>query len=512
LNVPEIYENGSYSITIETNAANTFSGNINIELWDDTNINSEIKQTSLLILPFNTANDFQFVIKDQIPDIKIIDFLTGLFKLFNLTAYYQDESSTVGFDSNRIWNTVNEYWNADINLWQDDQDVTQTQGRKIMVKTLDAYYADSQTTWDITEYVNTEEKRVTPTIPFNRIEFGYTGLETLQANKHYELFDKEWGTATYAAIENEAGTKYEVKAPFEHMKYERLIDTNGVVTDAQVGWFVNKDKSSTKGKPLLFYPKKITGGTFIAFRDNETSVSALNTYYIPLNSVDTEVDSQTLNYYAEYSEYGSVTNGSFSNMTMEETLFKTYYKNYIESVFDLKRRVVKVSAKMPLKFLLNYSLADKITVFNEDYFINKINTDLRNGDSRLELIPAYITTSGDGSGTTTTTTTTTAAPTTTTAAPTTTTTTAALTLTMTYSCTYNPNTITIQATVSGGSGSYGISTNFNTYEEAESNTVFIDLDGLTQRGWGIGSNGTYYVAAKDLVDNTVVVESVITTC
>ena len=30
------------------------------------------------------------IVANQMPDIKIIDFLTGLFKMFNLTAYVED--------------------------------------------------------------------------------------------------------------------------------------------------------------------------------------------------------------------------------------------------------------------------------------------------------------------------------------------------------------------------------------------------------------------------------------
>jgi hypothetical protein len=38
---------------------------------------------------FSSSGVFLFNINRQMPDIKIIDFLSGLFKMFNLTAYVQ---------------------------------------------------------------------------------------------------------------------------------------------------------------------------------------------------------------------------------------------------------------------------------------------------------------------------------------------------------------------------------------------------------------------------------------
>ena len=38
---------------------------------------------------------FEFNITSQIPDIKVIDFLTGLFKMFNLVAYLDNSGIVV---------------------------------------------------------------------------------------------------------------------------------------------------------------------------------------------------------------------------------------------------------------------------------------------------------------------------------------------------------------------------------------------------------------------------------
>ena len=42
---------------------------------------------------FSLALEFEFVITEQIPEIKVIDFLTGLFKMFNLTTFVEEDGT-----------------------------------------------------------------------------------------------------------------------------------------------------------------------------------------------------------------------------------------------------------------------------------------------------------------------------------------------------------------------------------------------------------------------------------
>ena len=47
------------------------------------------------ISQFSATTDFDFVVAEQIPDVGIMSFLTGLFKMFNLVAYVNDEGTIV---------------------------------------------------------------------------------------------------------------------------------------------------------------------------------------------------------------------------------------------------------------------------------------------------------------------------------------------------------------------------------------------------------------------------------
>jgi hypothetical protein len=168
------------------------------------------------------------------------------------------------------------------------------------------------------------------------------------------------------------------------MKYERLVDENasGIgITDVQVGYFVDDNQESYFGKPLIFYPIRQTSADGIAFLNSPTSQEELTTYNIPSNSValTTTASTYNINFYEEVNEYTRQT--GFTN-----TLFQAYYSNYITSVFNPTNRITKVSAYLPLRILLNYTLADRFVISGNSYKINSIKTNLKNGKSDIELL------------------------------------------------------------------------------------------------------------------------------
>jgi len=87
-----------------------------------------------------------------------------------------------------------------------------------------------------------------------------------------------------------------------------------------------------------------------------------------------------MNFFAEQNEYSPADSG-FTN-----TLFQAYYREYITSVFNPTNRITKVSAYLPLRILLNYTLADRFVIGANSYKINSIKTNLKNGKSEIELL------------------------------------------------------------------------------------------------------------------------------
>ena len=322
---------GTYSFAIDSATPSTYVVKMQVKINDSNKAYFEGSASVLSNVQLRSAN--------QLPDIKVIDLLTSIYKMFNLTSFQNDNGI-------------------------------------IEVKTLDNFYESSTTIWNITEFVDKNESSTDSALPFKQVNFTYQGLDNFFAKNHNELFNQKWGELQYQASEKFEGQTYNIKVPLEHFKYERLIDVTGSTTkDLQWGWSADIKQSAILGKPLLFYPilKTQTFGVI----NTDGSLSSQASVYIPSNSISTS-DSKNLNFNAETNE--------FQGSPFKQTLFNEYYKNYIKEIFDPQRRLTTIKAYLPLKMLLNYTLADKIQVFTGLYKINKVTTNFENLQSSLELI------------------------------------------------------------------------------------------------------------------------------
>jgi hypothetical protein len=303
--------------------------------------------------------DFEFVISEQIPEIKVIDFLTGLFKMFNLTTFVEEDGT-------------------------------------IYIDTLDNFYTNKKsisTAYDISEFVDVKSSQVNVALPYREVSFGYEDTDTFLAATHNQLFGQEWAETDYTQIDDDGnivdGSLYGVVAPFGHPKYERLIDIDTESqTDIQWGWSVDDNQDSYIGKPLLFYPVYTNPSETISFIDfvdadgNYTNHSAITgSVNMPSNSVSFSSGTSTanINFKLEKNEYTG--DSSFTG-----TLFQNYYSTYITNVFNTKNRLTKVKAYLPLRILLNFTLADRFDINGKRYKINSIETNLATGESNIELL------------------------------------------------------------------------------------------------------------------------------
>lgn len=311
---------------------------------------------------FVTDQKFEFNIVQQIPKMKIIDFLSGLFNLFNLTAYVDDVGT-------------------------------------IVVRTLDSYYAASTQVYNIDKYLDTTKSTSDVALPFNQINFSYKGLGSFLAKQFEQLTNSGWGSLGFTLdgdIFDAPSEPYKIEVPFEHMQFERLYDIGTTPRDAtgvQWGYSVNENQQPYIGEPLLFYPILISGGTEIRIRDTATvSVSDITTYYIPSNSLALlpSTSKTNIHFQNEFNEYlanepDSVVAGN-NALGFTDTLFETEYKEYIQDVFSLSRRLLKVTAYLPMKVYYNLKLNDLIEIGQDRYKINSLTTDLTTGKTEFELL------------------------------------------------------------------------------------------------------------------------------
>ena len=311
-----------------------------------------------------------FYADNNMPDMTILEFLTGLFKMFNLVAEVRNDSLTE---------------------------------KTIVVKTLDDYYLSSGKETDLTEKIDISTSTVDKALPYTKITFEYDDVGSLLAKQHSETSGKVWGGESLLVDEvvSKYKKEYTIKPNFGHMKYERLIDgNNNNDTELQVGFSVTKSSEDADtgtqekynpyiGKPVLFYPILISSGEEIPYLyNNRIGIDTVSSYFIPSNTVSTEI-SKTNHFGAEVNEWDGVANPTESTSSYKENLYSLYYENYISSVFSPRARLTKLNAILTNAFITNFSLADTILVRGEKYRINTIDLDIVTGKSKLELLPYY---------------------------------------------------------------------------------------------------------------------------
>jgi hypothetical protein len=345
----------------------------------------------------NQTTDFELLVIDRLPKMKVIDFLTGIFKMFNLTAYYID-------------------------------DVSDSDYGKIYVDTLDNYYEDALNNRlgglvDIDDYLDITEHTVNSLLPFTDINFKYQETNTVLMNNHFEQFNEVFGNAEFNVKrafpdEIDRGTKYDIDVPFSHMKYERLVDLGqnlgaNATTSTVIQWGYcaggqfkadnsvsppTGDYDKTSIQPLLFYaihednlPQASNANSFRSGRINWISTSpstALTSYWRPSNASDSGNTSTpptyTINFDQEFDEWQSINYGENSN-----SLYNLFYKTYVESVFNPAKRIFNVTAHLPTRIIVNLKLNDQIRIQNRIFRINSITMNLNTGKSDIELLNIF---------------------------------------------------------------------------------------------------------------------------
>lgn len=337
------------------------------------------------------------------PDMKVMDFLTGLFKMFNLTSYYITDRRDADFG-------------------------------KIYVDTLDNFYKNVSDNHfkgliDLSEYIDINSHTVDSVLPFTDIHFKYEEPKYLLSEKHKEIFGEVFGDSEYNVRKDhpevDLGSVYEIKLPFSHMKYERILDGNKSASerDTLLQWgysasgefnyqeaqdadpnatpevFESKQKGNydpVLAKPLLFYANKIEFNestdkyiNWIFKNDGSNTSSTVTGYFFPANSINdgtpTTPPSATLNFDFENDEWQSTADFG-DNIDEVNSLYNKYYRNYVKDVFDPTKRIFKVKVNLPTYVVLNYRLNDKIKIHDKLFTINSITTTLNDGRTELELL------------------------------------------------------------------------------------------------------------------------------
>ena len=286
----------------------------------------------------NNSISNTFIVSRQIPQMKVIDFMTSLFKMFNLTAYKEDGI--------------------------------------IVVRSLQDFYNEGNT-YDITDYVDVDKSSIGKLLQFKEVDFRFKSKEYFLVKNSDEIQDDDFGNLTSGNDEFD-GEAYKIEVGFEKMMYERLRDTDGNLTNVTQGSLLDNNLEATIGQPLLLYCKNTNANGSI-FWNGTTEIT---NYKRPSNSnILIPFANNTLNFGAEMDE------NSLEFTT--SSLFQKNYIDYISSIFDKQARKTKITAYLPLRILLNYNLNDTFIIANKNYRINTIKTNLLTNKTELELFNVF---------------------------------------------------------------------------------------------------------------------------
>lgn len=344
--VPE----GILDIVIEVESENniTMTQNLYVQKW--TQQSAWSNNYSLLYeafyTPTNNVPDKTFYIGKQMPEMKVMDFLSGLFKMFNCVVYKDGNNINVELAS-------------------------------VFMR---SQHGATGTPYDITKYVDMESSTVERLFQYKEMDFSFKSKKSFLVQYSDEIQGIPFSQESYGDNEWDGGV-YKVEVPFEKMMYERLSNED---TDAQTligqGAMLDKKFEPTIGAPLLFCihyeantnDELTIGGTTPSNYRRPSNMSTFNWGYN---------NRMQLNFGLEADEWL----GTLPNSATSSNLFDAGYLDYVETVFDRKARLFKVSAYLPLSLIVKLKLNDFLIINNQNFRINKIKTNLLTNKTDLEL-------------------------------------------------------------------------------------------------------------------------------
>ena len=271
------------------------------------------------------------------PDMKIMDFMKGIFNTFNLT-------------------------------------VVSTSPTSFRFQTLKDFY-NSGTDRNITKYVITDDITVSRPKLYNAVSFEYEQSNSFLNRKYFDLFGKEY--SNLKAVFGYDGGDYTIKLPFETLLHNKFTNT-----DLQVAYTLGTEPEYKNyiPKAVLLYQNKYTNiGAGELFKFNNGTTTDDITDYIPFGQ-DSDVSGvdYSLNFNSDIS--------SFTENIENNSLYATYYEEYLTNLFSSKTRLVDVKTIIPLRILSTLKLNDSLIIRDKKYIINSMKSNLTTGEVSFSLI------------------------------------------------------------------------------------------------------------------------------
>jgi hypothetical protein len=342
-------QNNVYEIKISSDEANNFSS----KFWYWRYNNNAIQSFATSITSVNQSTVSNINIANYVPDITVEAFLTGIIKAFNLMVI-PIADNTFEFVP------------------------------------LELYYNQGKIL-DITKHVYSEEFDIERPKLFKAINFQYEKSSNVLNNAFYRNNNTEYGDLIYLNNNSNESSNYDIKLPFENVLFERTRNENFLTAS-----LIDKDLKPYTPKPMLIYNNGMSNLSTPVIMTTETGTTTFSDYQRYSNEyTNIPTDSNqlmTMNFGNEQSPW--------YNILAPQGLYFRMYSNYVQNLYNLKTRILKIKAVLPISLLssnvtdgygkkIGINLNDRLIIRNKRYIINNFTTDLTSGEATFELITDY---------------------------------------------------------------------------------------------------------------------------
>lgn len=341
------YGFGQFDFLVEDSTGGDANLFIDVEYWDGFSWNTE-NFTDVVTLITST----QYKVLDRLPDMKVADFLSTLFKMFNLVAEMDGELNitTKPYD---VFMSTGEEFDACPYVTVDDYDVL----RPNVYSAADFKFSDPKTA----------------------LEVGYTTVNS-----------KNYGQLIYELVGEDnkklEGELYEVKLDTQRMPLEPLTnESTSTLTPIVHAYFADTSFKEQEVKPAFTYIAYTGNDSAYAIAyDTGTTVTSVQSYFMPSNvyannQIPTKDNALVGLYFdEELNEHGT------AEQLTGLSLWSLFYRGSTAIAFDEYKRSVNFKAYFTTKALRDLSLADVLEVRNNRYIINSLTINYATGVTDID--------------------------------------------------------------------------------------------------------------------------------
>lgn len=303
----------------------------------------------------NQTIESNFIVTEEVPKIKIIDFLKGLFNMFKLVLVPQDDGT-------------------------------------LYVDSLASYYSKGIIR-DVTKYIDFEKYDVNRGAILNEIELKFAEAKTIVAMQFENNNNIGYGDSEVTLKDENGklldGETLKFTLPFEQVIYERLPDlATGDLTNYQYGAIIDESSEPVNPNTLIFY-NLFEGqlGVDLGFiQDNGLRVNIPGSINTPFHQYALDNPNYALLFQDEYSTY--------TGIRLSNNLYKNHYEAYVTSIFNPKKRNFVFKAVLPLHIITELKLNDTLLIKGNYYRIDKYSYNLLTAETTLNLINNFETSIG----------------------------------------------------------------------------------------------------------------------